>query len=711
MTAAVGILLCACLGLDAETGRRVRYTNDLETHPVALAVSNATAAAEDVVGSVVLSNYFGETVSVAVKTNLPSGGVARYPVDLKGAASVARRRGIWHVSARLSANGREETLSTSFAYLPKNAVTPRIPRGNFRIGLQYHMGKFPDEQQADNVDALVALGCKLARVGGFHAHPCWKDPKGLPDFSRADRFMALLKASGIAVNVFCWPNADWMAEDKDRRRPYPAYIRSRPKKGLMGRYAELLAARYGGDIDYIEPSNEPDFWDKDAMTIDDYIDYQREVYEGVKRGSKDILVLTPGWAQPDSSHPRTVLKGFQERVLAEAKGSYDVHAIHGHGWFPDYEKLMTERFFPLREKLGVTAPWYANETAATSVNGAEDAVARTVWQKVLWSRAHGSVDYIWYNLIATGTDPRDSEQGFGLLSRDLHPRSGFAAFAALTHLLNGLSFDAVVHEGHGRYLYRWKGEVNGRVRTVLVGWDEYADTPAEIPVRTDAAAAATYDLMGNAARVSVTDGAVRLSLSPTPGALVLDGARRVEPDPAALKKASVPARASRTIVAYKRWRPPDFQLMTCWQVHEIYAANWETADRVWKGMDDLSANIYLGYYEKGVLRVFFELRDDVTAPKDGVWFMIEPPDRTRRLEFRSTFAERGRRDEKTGRVHYEFKLPIADLGLTEEMLAKGFYFQAKVFDDDGLGDDVDFWMETREVWVNVDFNQGGKDVK
>jgi hypothetical protein len=688
------------LAFDVDTGKPSRYTTDIKRNPPVFTLSCPSGGVTEVLGEICVSNYFGETLKLPVKARVAVGETVRLPLDLTKVKS-NRVMGIWRARAVLAAGGAVFTNDTSFAYLPYNPVTPRLPRGRFRLGLQYHMGRFSDDFQPIALDALAAIGCKLVRVGGFHADACWPKDAEQPDFSRAEKMMEWLKRYGLSVNVFCWPNAKWMAEEKDQKRPYPAYIRSRPKKGLMGFYAEKLAARFGTDIDYVEPSNEPDFWGRDSMGIDDYIDYQREVYAGVKRGCKDIAVLSPGWALPDSSHPRVVHKGFQERFMVEAKDAYDIHAIHMHGMFPDYEKTMNERFFPARKKHAVAAPWYANETAMTCINGAEDAVAGTLWKKILWSRAHGSVDYIWYNLIATGSDPKDPEQGFGMLTRDLKPRATFAAFAALANLLRDLEFDCIIHEGNGRYLYRWKNVDSGEKNIVLVGWDEYAETPMSISVKSDAKAAIAVDLMGNRLDAQKKKDSHFFKIGQLPSALMLQGASFAETDRKDVERVSIPKKMSRIAKAKIKWRAPDFQLMAWWQVHEIYAANWETVERTWKGLEDLSSNVYVGS-ESGCLCVYFKVRDDVKASKDSVWVSVEPPDRSRKFEFRA-YRQKDGKEVGPGRVDYELKIPLADIGFTEETLKNGFMFQVKVFDDDGLGEDIDFWMESRHCWVSIVF--------
>lgn len=239
------------------------------------------------------------------------------------------------------------------------------------------------------------------------------------------------------------------------------------------------------------------------------------------------------WAAADSSNPMCRRKGYQEQVMEGAKGYYDVHPTHQHSGFGAYENDNLTKFFPMRERLGINVPWYANETALTGVNGAEDGVARNVWMKILWSWAHGSTDYIWYNLRATGWKPADPEQWYGLVTADYYPRAGFAAFSALAHVLSGLDFARIVHEGKGRHLFLFKGERGGVALQVLAGWDGFTDPPHPIPVKTDASRAFSIDLMGNIRPAEKRDGGFVFGISKMPGALVMEGASFAEPDAAA----------------------------------------------------------------------------------------------------------------------------------------------------------------------------------
>ena len=159
-------------------------------------------------------------------------------------------------------------------------------------------------------------------------------------------------------------------------------------------------------------------------------------------------------------------------AFAEHPELYDAMPQHLHGPFEYYERSLQKSFFPLRERHGLAKkPWLSGETALTSVFGEEDTVARTVWKKILYAWAWGAADYIWYNLKATGWKASDSEQAYGLITADYYPRAGYAAFSALTEIFEGLDFDARLHSGDGRHVFRFKGEKGGFRGVVIAGWD------------------------------------------------------------------------------------------------------------------------------------------------------------------------------------------------------------------------------------------------
>ena len=713
----------AAVEFDVDTGSPLHITTD-PARPV-YTFANRGDRELSFAAKITACNYFGEEMPVETKGTLPPGGVMRVPV---GSYGTARTHGTWRASAVVECGGSIATNETRFAILNPNSRTPRLPLGKFRMGINYHMGVYSPYERQITLDALNACGAKLVRAGGFNADACWKKPEKL-DFSRADKLMRELKERGLSLSCGCWPNAQWMAYPENAKKGYPTWIHLRTRPGVMGEFAEKLAAHFGNDIDYIETSNEADNWAHrpDAMTVAEYVDYQKEVYEGVKRGCPDIRVLTSAWGSADSSSPKVRRKGYQEEVMVGAKGFYDVHPTHQHSPFFMYKNDNLTKFFPMRKRLGIDVPWYANETAVTGVNGAENGVAPNVWMKILWSWAHGSTDYIWYNLRATGWKPSDPEQWYGLITADFYPRAGFAAFSSLAYAVSGLDFLRIVHEGKGRHLYLFGGERDGRHRCVLAGWDGHTDPPHKIRVRTDADDAFEIDLMGNVRKVDRTGDAFVFGISKTPGALVMEGATFAEPD--AVDSATVPPPKikARAVKAVVDGRGPDFHLANWYEVHELYAGNPETVDRTWKGPADLSAKIWVGR-DHECLRVKFVVQDDkhvqhVSAEhlykNDGLQFILESPMQSGNFEFGLAMTEEGRplvhtwiaplgynaedvakvvrlETKRKGDITvYDAWIPLSAIGFDEATLANGFRFNAIIYDDDGLGKHRDLWIEIK----------------
>ena len=125
------------------------------------------------------------------------------------------------------------------------------------------------------------------------------------------------------------------------------------------------------------------------------------------------------------------------------------------------------------------------------------------------------MDYIWYNLRATGWRVTDPEQAYGLITADYYPRATYCAFSALSALLEGFDRDTRLIDEKTRHVFRFrKGN-----EIVVAGWDAGLGGTAAIPFRTDAARVETCDLMGNRAAYALQGGAVTWALGVEPSAI------------------------------------------------------------------------------------------------------------------------------------------------------------------------------------------------
>ena len=640
-------------------------------------------------------------------------------IELKGPFD---RMGTWTVTATVKGDdGSVARRTRTFARIRKNPVTAKLEKPKFRFGVNWHVEGEPGFYRDLQLETLNALGAKLVRIGGFAFGSTMA--KG-PDEWRTDwmdKTLEQCEAHGLAVNTMVWPVPQWAVAEDRQQKGYMVWSRSLPRPGLMRDYCEKLARRYGTRIDYYEVGNELDTIDAGKMTSDEYVIMQKEAYEGCKRGNPNACVTTCGFAGPSSDFGGCGQKGFQENALVKAKGHYDIHCVHLHDGFSAYTAGILGKCFPMRKELGVTVPWYPNETAFTGFFGGERVIPRQIWQKIVFSMANGAVDYIWYNLRATGWSKQDSEGEYGLVNPDCSPRHGFAAYAALAHLLCGGDYVKTYRQESPRYVYRFRKAD----KTVFVAWDDNAKTSVCFRVRTDAAKACEVDVVGNSRPVDVKDGVACFTINADPTAYVFAGATVAEPHEGEISEAAAFQENVRVIPRARPGRAPDVRLDRAEQVHSFFGALPEKIHRLWTGPEDLSAEAWLEMREDA-LALVFDVSDDrhVLAELgqgqyngDDIQVVLKFEGQNGMWEIGLARTNDGASDvciwyapggfdakacarairlktcREGTRTHYEAELPFADFGLDEQKLRRGFRFNFLVNENDGEGRDG--WIE----WV------------
>ena len=668
--------------LETETGNALHVARNERERP-SVVLRNPSDAEQAWKGVLHCRDYFGRGFDEPVDVTVKPGEVARIRLPWPLA------KGIWRVYGEIAAaDGSKAFPETRFAVLDEHPRTPRFARGAiFRPGINWHAGRFQKGDRERCEDALEACGCKLVRAGGF-AFGAVERSEGEYDWEKSDAIMAELVERGISLDTIVYGPPRW-TQDTNRiaraKHFKKGMVPSRP--GTFGAFAEKVAARYGTKIDYYELGNEWDLVPEQIMTRDEAVRVHREGYAGLKRGCPDAFVIPNGWTGPDvrpdhyGKEPEVRVGGdYQAYVMSRVRDNCDAYPVHMHGNFRVYRSRV-RRFLDLRRSLGCeNLPWFSNETAASSVNGQEDEVAKFVFQKIMYAWANGSVDYIWYNLKATGWVANDSEQGYGMLTADYQPRASYAAFSAFTAVYLGLAFDGTVIDRSSRLVYRFRGERGGRRQLVLGGWDSAAVEPCVIRVATDAARAERVDLMGNRTELKVTDGTVAWEVSVLPGSLVLEGATFARPDEADLTAIPTPPDAVIDVPPAQAGRAPDVRLRTADRMTDYHQAIPETRHRVWKGPEDLSADVW---FERAGddLKVVVEVTDDVRAAGDTVEAeLCVPGGKTTKVVLPPVAGT-----EAPRRHEYLFRGPAC--GFDAKRLREGVSFQLRINEDDGEGED------------------------
>jgi hypothetical protein len=672
-TACTHTTQAGALRLDVDTRNPLHISRCDDERPV-LVLANAARVPIAAKGVLHLRDFAGKGPDVPVDVSVPGDGAARVDVPWP-----LPSKGIWFVSGELrAADGSTARLGTRFAVLDRHEVGPILPKPKFRMGINYHAARFAPKDFALTLDALVACGCKLVRTGGFHFGSTETNENAFA-WETPDRILRALRARGISIDANLYTVPRWA-----RKPGYEAVLKHRrvasipPRDGLFRDYCRAVAARYGTQVDYYEMGNEWDLVPPEVLPIPEALRVQREGWEGVKAGCPDACVIPNGWTVPDSGswngRPPTN-PGINEAFAEQAQGWYDVHPVHLHGPFESYERTLQRRLFPFFKRYGITKPWYSNETALTTVGGMEDVAARTVWKKILYAWAWGSTDYIWYNLRATGWRVSDPEQAYGLITADYYPRATYCAFSALSALLEGFDRDTRLIDEKTRHVFRFrKGS-----EIVVAGWDAGLGGTAAIPFRTDAARVETCDLMGNRTACALQGGAVTWALGVEPSAIRFVGTTYAEPDAAALASVPLPVRRVQAIPADTPGRAPDFVLDDYRNMNDYYKADPAQVARCWKGVDDLSAKVWLACAD-GALRVRVEVTDDVHAPGDAVEVEVQTAAGVVRKPLSAPV--------RVGNVtRYACLFPLADLKITPQEVKSGFGFSILLHEDDGQGPD------------------------
>ena len=664
------------LRVEAATGNPLHIVREGQNEKPVLAIRNAAQERISAHGTLKVEGFRGDAFDLPVDVALDAGEAIEIPVSAKIA------KGVWKIRGELAADdGSVASVDTRFAVMDFHGLTPKQPRGTFRLGVHWHFPRFTDGDRDLAASAMVACGAKLTRAD--FANMASIQPAG-PDsweFARTDGLLEMLESNGLAVDAIIFKTPRWaMTPPPGSNCVWSARAVRPPVAGTFGAFCERLAARYGARIDYYEIGNE---WDiRFAGTYDEAVAVQREAYLGLKKGCPDVCVIPNGWAAAGDI-PRRDGKGrtfIHEYFLKNAKDYFDVDTIHCHGSFEKYVNSISQKLFPLRERTGVSGkPWFSNESALSSMWSERDA-AITVWKKILWAWANGSVDYIWYNLRATGRDPKNAEHGYGLLTADFFPRDSYVAFSALATVVGGAKFRRKVFDGGGRYWF----EFEKRGSIVLTPWLDAGEQ--DVSVRTDAERAVRVDVMGNRSVVPVADGKVSFRVSSEPCAIVLRHATFADVDESTLRSSESTGSPTVSIPPDSPGRRPDFILELPQQVHDFYEGNPAERGRLWKGPKDNSAKVWLARDERG-LRIRVEVEDDAhceppegAARSEGDCVEVAVADLSGSRQRRFCLAHA----ERTGTVtRYDALVPYdAASGFTAKALEEGIRFNMIVNDSD-----------------------------
>lgn len=413
---------------------------------------------------------------------------------------------------------RVEPLKVSYSFAAMRPAGPTVGRGKgFLFGVCSHPQRHPREHQELEAMAAAWCGAKIVRedISWSRMQPA-ADRWTFDSFDFTVDAFAKYDIELEAIYSYCAPWAvakDWQPLKPELKRG------ARPDYQHWAAFIRGFAERYRNKVHYVEVWNEPDLHGFANFSAEEYIELMKIAYSETKKAAPEMTVMTAGFTCMPP-YARLNDEKHMEKTLTLGRGYYDIHAFHGHGPYVHYRNQI-ERMLPFRDKLGVTAPWYANETAISSVHIGEYRQAVTLFQKFLYSWARGSIGYNWYDLRNDGCDPEDGEHNFGLVTKDFHPKAAYVTFNALANVYREASYirDMDLPEQLEGFLFKSReGDF------LLANWNLDSQKPSRLIVLTDISGKASYiDLFGNERPLNVVNQAVVINIDREPGTIRISG--------------------------------------------------------------------------------------------------------------------------------------------------------------------------------------------
>ncbi len=440
-----------------------------------------------------------------------------------------RRSGIWYVRVR-TVNCVEPSDSAeqhcSFAVMKPTGLAKTYSHEDFRFGVCSHPNWLNDpERWQQEAKAMRTAGIRYLRCGisMFEVMP-------KADTFRPKKHQGITDAfreQGVERIATLGYSAKWALEQADKAS-HPRFMAFAPSPDAWRTFVRNIFRQFKGKIYFYEIWNEVDHTSFCRFDAKKYAALAKIAAEELAAIDPAATLMSSGFAAV-----KTPERGnFMEQAMREAGKYFSVHCFHGHGPFLSFVKMVDEELLPLRNRLNIAYPWYAHETALTSTGFGEAVQAATLWKKLLFSWARGSIGFTWYNLVNKGEDSSNAEHNYGLLTRDFQPKAAYVAYNTLIALFGGpgTRFLRQYKTEAGVWVFEFRSGKN----LLLAAWTENFGIN-NLLLRTDAKKAEVIDIMGNSFPAKIFGKSTILPIGETPIVLRLSEASRAEQAPQVLE--------------------------------------------------------------------------------------------------------------------------------------------------------------------------------
>lgn len=336
----------------------------------------------------------------------------------------------------------------------------------------------------------------------------------------------------------------------------PAWMASKPTEGVerpwnimprLDQWSATLEAgvRHHAELGvhtweiWNEPNIEP-FWSPKPDS-DEYYQVLAASYAAIKKVDPQAFVMGCSLAGPHGPSHRPPYE-FVEEVLKRGGGKVmDAISIHPYRQprAPEDSEYLDDlrAISDLTAKYGRRLPIWITEVGwPNGVGGASEAwSAQMIARSYLLAISAGVKNIAWYDYHDDGQDPSYNEHNFGVLWYDLTPKPAYFAYRTMATELAGMQFEREVPVGEGVSVLVF---ARGKQRTA-VAWSHRQDVPVAMRLG-GMQEIECVDLMGNARRHAVSDGALLGTLTGSPIFLrgvpdTFDVVRPIQSSPSVLK--------------------------------------------------------------------------------------------------------------------------------------------------------------------------------
>jgi len=413
--------------------------------------------------------------------------------------------------------GYYQVTRTGSPPISAGVVTPLVvrPSATSPIGIDVAMAWFYKEPQMPAVANL----CALAGINSVRDRLRWADMEPQRgQWSAPNQYDATAQAqsaAGLRVLTVNHSTPPW-AGAADR---FPPDLRD------AYNFYRAMAQRWAGKVAAFEPWNEADIPQFGGHTGAEMASLQKAAYLGLKAGNPNVIACQNVFAD---NRPAEV-----EDLAANGAAAYfDTCNLHHYTDLDQYP----QRYAPFRAIAGGRPLWVTEFDVPVRWAGAALAQEPTAADLELQARR---VPMVFATALHEGPAAAfyfrfphyvEGQIQFGLVHRDLTPRPGYLAMAAVGRLLAEARplGQIKVADPHGR-AYIFSARPDGNEQEVVVGWAAPETCHLPLPLATTA----TFDYLGRALPGSSNQltlsarplyallppgTAARLNLTPPPGA-------------------------------------------------------------------------------------------------------------------------------------------------------------------------------------------------